>query len=359
METSGFFESEYDATSDTYDREYYASEFARYFALFIGNGVFANPVDQLKVVAATSGLKVIVKAGWAFINGYWYHNDADKELAFAVNSNTSNRIDSVRVRFNANTRKITALYFENDTDIIRSDAFYDLKLAEVTVEPSASGVSNENITDTRGMSSVCGFVTGLISLTDTGDLFEQYNAIFNNWFATVQNTLSGDVAGNLLNMIGILSNLKTTDKSNLVDAINEIHDGYLPLSGGRLGNSETNDVLTLDGKKDPTLLFQALSQKIGYVQLRSDGSIQVRSTVKAMDLLLIDANGVAKVGGDTLAKINDIIDSLSAIKSNTASSKIAGALAVKELASNVTKVVYATSEPTSVEAGTIVAVYEE
>ena len=357
METSGFFESEYDATSDTYDREYYASEFARYFALFIGNGVFANPVDQLKVVASTSGLKVIVKAGWAFINGYWYHNDADKELAFAVNSNTSNRIDSVRVRFNANTRKITALYFENDTDIIRSDAFHDLKLAEVTVEPSASGVSNESITDTRGMSSVCGFVTGLINLTDTGDLFEQYDTIFNNWFSTVQSTLSGDVAGNLLNMIGTLANLKTTDKSNLVDAINEIHDGYLPLSGGELTNGGSNKVLALRGNAGCQLDFYNAAKQLGYLSFDGNNTLYLGSS--ELNRLLITAAGVASIGGNAIAMEKNTIDSLATIKTNTASGKTAGALAVKELAGNVTKVVYSTSEPTSVEAGTIVAVYEE
>lgn len=359
MESSGFFESEYDAVSDTYDRDYYAYEFARYFALFIGNGVFANPVNQLKVVAASSGLKVILKEGWAFINGYWYHNDADKELSFAVNSGTANRIDSVKIRFNANTRTITGLYFENETTLTRSDAFYDLKVAEVTVEPSSSGISDERITDTRGLTDVCGFVSGLIDLTDTGDLFKQYDTIFKNWFATVQSTLSGDVAGNLLNMIGVLSNLKTTNKNNLVEAVNEIHDGYLPLTGGTLNNANTNDVLSLRGKDASAIRFASQDKSLGTMTVNADGTIQLYSEELAKSLLAIDVNGNAKVFGEELAKVKNTIDSLATIKTNTASGKTAGALAVKELASNVTKVVYATSEPTSVEAGTIVAVYEE
>lgn len=357
MESSGFFESEYDAVSDTYDREYYASEFAKYFSLFIGNGVFANPVNQLKVVAATSGLKVILKEGWAFINGYWYHNDADKELPFAVNSGNSNRIDSVKIRFNANTRKVTGLYFESETTVTRSEAFYDLKVAEVTVEPSSSGISDERITDTRGLTDVCGFVTGLIDLTDTGDLFQQYNTMFNNWFSTIQSTLSGDVAGNLLNMIGTLADLKTTTKSNLVAAVNELHDNYLPLTGGTLSNANLNTVLILKGKDSCGIGISNQEKGIGEIVFTPGGSIFLRSNGK--DLLAVNTGGVVKVDGDTLSKVKDIIDSLSTIKSNTSSNKMAGALAVKELASNVTKVVYSTSEPTSVEAGTIVAVYEE
>ena len=357
MESSGFFESEYDAVSDTYDREYYASEFAKYFSLFIGNGVFANPVNQLKVVAATSGLKVILKEGWAFINGYWYHNDADKELPFAVNSGNSNRIDSVKIRFNANTRKVTGLYFESETTVTRSEAFYDLKVAEVTVEPSSSGISDERITDTRGLTDVCGFVTGLIDLTDTGDLFQQYDTMFNNWFSTIQSTLSGDVAGNLLNMIGTLTDLKTTNKSNLVAAVNELHDNYLPLTGGTLSNTNLNTVLILKGKDSCGIGISNQEKGIGEIVFTPGGSIFLRSNGK--DLLAVNTGGVVKVDGDTLSKVKDIIDSLSTIKSNTSSDKMAGALAVKELASNVTKVVYSTSEPTSVEVGTIVAVYEE
>lgn len=359
MESSGFFESEYDAVSDTYDREYYASEFAKYFSLFVGNGVFANPVNQLKVVAATSGLKVILKEGWAFINGYWYHNDADKELPFTVNSGNSNRIDSVKIRFNANTRKVTGLYFESETTVTRSEAFYDLKVAEVTVEPSSSGISDERITDTRGLTDVCGFVTGLIDLADTGDLFQQYNTMFNNWFSTVQSTLSGDVAGNLLNMIGTLANLKTTNKSNLVAAVNELHDNYLPLTGGTLNNANTNDVLKLKGMEAASIFFLSQAVQLGYLSFRKNGTVTMHSNVLAKELLEVDTSGNVKAFGEVLAKMKDVIDSLSTIKSNTSANKMAGALAVKELASNVTKVVYSTSEPTSVEAGTIVAVYEE
>lgn len=357
MESSGFFESEYDTATSTYDREYYASEFAKYFSLFVGNGVFANPVNQLKVVAATSGLKVILKEGWAFINGYWYHNDSDKELSFTTNVSSSNRIDSVKLRFNTNTRQILGLYFEGDTSVVRNDMLYDLKLAEVTIMPSSSSVSNDQITDTRSSTDVCGFVTGLIDLTDTGDLFQQYDAIFNTWFLTIQNTLSGDVAGNLLNMIGTLADLKTTNKSNLVAAVNELHDNYLPLTGGVLSNANLNTVLTLKGKDSCVIGISNQEKGIGEIVFTPSGSIFLRSNGK--DLLAVNTGGVVKVDGDALSKVKDIIDSLSTIKSNTSSNKMAGALAVKELASNVTKVVYSTSEPTSVEAGTIVAVYEE
>ena len=60
-EYSGFFNAN-ETQSGVYDRVYNAEDFAKYFALFVGNGVFINPANQLKVVPKT-GLTVTVKAG--------------------------------------------------------------------------------------------------------------------------------------------------------------------------------------------------------------------------------------------------------------------------------------------------------
>ena len=48
-ETSGFFNAEEQADG-SYDREYFAQQFAYYFALFIGNGVFFPDAGKLQVV---------------------------------------------------------------------------------------------------------------------------------------------------------------------------------------------------------------------------------------------------------------------------------------------------------------------
>ena len=68
METSGFFEAEWNEQTSSYDLEYLAEQFANYFSLFIGNGVFGSPTNQLKV-SAGDGLTVKVSKGWCFING--------------------------------------------------------------------------------------------------------------------------------------------------------------------------------------------------------------------------------------------------------------------------------------------------
>lgn len=58
---------------------------------------------------------------------------------------------------------------------------------------------------------------------------------------------------------------------------------------------------------------------------------------------------------------SDVIDSLRTVKASTTASKPAGSLAVKELSSQVDaipRITFSTSEPTTIEANTIVMVYE-
>ena len=53
----------------------------------MGNGVFANPANQLKVVVGT-GLQVQVLPGKAWINGYFYElSEASKQIALTRGDN--------------------------------------------------------------------------------------------------------------------------------------------------------------------------------------------------------------------------------------------------------------------------------
>lgn len=200
-EYSGFFDAEWDP--DLYNEEtgelgdwdvrYLVKQFTDYFSLFVGNGVFASPVNQCKVIPGT-GNAIIVSAGWAFINGCWYHNDAPKEIPLLPNQTNVNRVDSIRLRFSEASKDIIAYSFTGDTEIVRTEGTYDLKLADVIVPPFAVTVSAANISDARPNESVCGFVKGLVEVVNTEDLFSQYNAMFQEWFDATKDQLQGDLA---------------------------------------------------------------------------------------------------------------------------------------------------------------------
>ena len=201
-ETSGFFQAMWDENAvnpetgeDTgyWDRTYIASQFAKYFSLFVGNGVFESPTNQLKVIAGT-GNTVVVTEGFAFINGNWYHNDENLVLTIPANSTPNNRVDSVRLRFSDVDREIKAIVIVGDIEPVRGDTIYDLILAEVIVAPSSVQIVNSNISDKRPDETVCGFVKGVLEVETTKDLFLQYEAIFNEWFDTVKDQVKGDLA---------------------------------------------------------------------------------------------------------------------------------------------------------------------
>lgn len=199
-QTSGFFEAVWDDTIinpetqqyGDYDLRYYAYQFAEYFKNFVGNGVFASPVDQLKVLAG-EGMNVVVKPGFGMINGYWYKNDADLTLPVAINRTGTPRVDSVRLRYSEASRSITVAVFTGDVTPVRTAMYYDLILAQIIVPANGGVISDANITDMRGDTSVCGFVTGLLEVVDTQDLFAQYDQIFQDWFETIEGQISQDL----------------------------------------------------------------------------------------------------------------------------------------------------------------------
>lgn len=249
-EHSGFFDAEWD--DDLYNEEtgelgdwdvrYLVKEFTDYFSLFVGNGVFASPVNQCKVIPGT-GLSVIVSAGWAFINGCYYHNDAPKEIPLLSNQTNVNRVDSIRLRYSEADKKISAVSFTGNTEIVRSEGTYDLKLADVIVPSFAVTVSAANISDARPNESVCGFVKGLVEVVDTEDLFSQYNAMFTEWFNATKGQLQGDLAIQIqLELQQVLNTVQASQTT-----IQEFSDSYYVISQQTL--TFTNKVCVINDTK--------------------------------------------------------------------------------------------------------------
>lgn len=214
---------------DGIDRSWKAEDFANYFASFIANGVFPNPSTGLQVYESLN-MTVTVKPGKGWINGYFIVNDGDYNLPLANADGVLNRIDRIVMRYENANRQINILVKQGTfastpvAPTLQRDAdYYELALADVYVGKGVTAITQSNITDQRLNTSVCGIVKGLIDQVDTTTIFNQYQSwyqqvtgstqaeidawqaqqeqAFNDWFATVQNTLSGDVAGNLASQI--------------------------------------------------------------------------------------------------------------------------------------------------------------
>lgn len=195
-ETYGFYDTE-KLVDGTYDREYIAQQWADYFKLFIGTGVFASPTNQLKVVAG-EGMNIIVKEGWAFIEGRWYHNDADLIIPVQPNTTASTITSGVFIQANSSDRVIKAVIATGRTTPDREAPYYELELAQIQLATGTTSITNSMITDMRTDESVCGFVKGLLEgVIPTADLFLQFETQFNTWFNHMKDQLDTDAAGHL------------------------------------------------------------------------------------------------------------------------------------------------------------------
>lgn len=182
MEKSSFF------NSVSHDRTYKAEDWAEYFASFIGNGVFPVPSTGLQV-AANDGMKLTVKTGKAWINGYFYFNTGDLAVTLETADGQLNRIDRIVVRWDLTNRimsvkvKSSAFSAKPSAPTLQRDAdIYELALADVYVGAGVTAITQSNITDQRLNTSLCGVVAAVVDQIDT----EAFNAQLQAWFAEYQ-----------------------------------------------------------------------------------------------------------------------------------------------------------------------------
>ena len=163
MEKSGFF------NSSGGDRVYDATDFASYFGKLVSNGIFYASSNNLKVTADT-GMKIVVSAGSAWINGYAYENTDVLTLEFATADGVNPRIDRVVVRWSAVNREIRLAVLTGSAvaspvapSLTRNNDVYELGIADITVAKGTVSITAGNITDTRLNSTLCGTVNSLVT----------------------------------------------------------------------------------------------------------------------------------------------------------------------------------------------------
>lgn len=262
--TSGFFDA-VETSSGVYDRVYNAADFAHYFSLFIGNGVYPDPSTGLQVKAnAVPNMGVSISAGNGWINGYYITLDAAESRSITTANATLSRIDSVVIGLNYTTRSIT-LYVKTGAPsanpiapaLTRNTSTWELELAQILVAAGAANITQSAITDMRSNKSRCGIVTGVIDQIDTTGLFAQYTAAFNEWFTGVKETLTTNVAANLQDQINTNKSLKleltlsasgwSNNQQTLINS-NLIASGYTYIVGPAYASKKNYDKAKIEAK---------------------------------------------------------------------------------------------------------------
>ena len=125
------------------------------------NGVF---MPGLKVKDSGSGMGITILPGVSVTNGYFYTLDAPLSLAVAASDTVAGRRDSVMIRYDKNAAEIitaqiiTGAFSSSPTapDVVRDGTVFDLKIAEIVIQPGAGAIQDTDIIDTRLNKSVCG-----------------------------------------------------------------------------------------------------------------------------------------------------------------------------------------------------------
>lgn len=230
--TSGFFDA-MEQGEGNYDRVYTAAEFAHYFSLLVGNGVFPSPDTGLNVLASDpASMTVKIGDGSGWINGYFVTVSGGHSVTLEAASGAGTRIDSIIMQWNSNDRKIniisksgTASGDPQPVDLQRDAELWELELAQITVGAGVSSVDQTKIKDMRSDETRCGLVTALLKGIDPSTFLKQSEAEFNQWFETVMNKISSeDVAGSLLKMITEVDNREKEHYTELSGKVNESLD---------------------------------------------------------------------------------------------------------------------------------------
>ena len=175
--SSGFFNSK------GLDRTYTAENFCDYLGSIICNGIQDNYGDCFKLTTASSGLKVTVGRGKAWINGHYFINDArysidlteyqDESLpryvGIAIYLDTTEAVRSVTLKLFPGTPAESPQLpsIPQDADHVR------LLMYAVRLNPGAESLTERDWYDYREDRNVCGYCRCILGKCKVTDMLAQ------------------------------------------------------------------------------------------------------------------------------------------------------------------------------------------
>lgn len=320
-----------------WDREYQAQHFAEYFGSVLSTGLLhTDKVPGMGVAVEVGTLNTVVSAGKSIMKGHLYENTTPLTLAHSIPEPNLDRIDRVVLRLNLNNsvREIRLRVLEGESsanptapDLVRTQFIHDISLAQVRVRANTSSLDPLDLVDERMIEDLCGLVYSLMSIpttvfqqqwdtwfetqklyyqenvedwtdeqqTDFLEWRQQEEALFNlwmdeekqdfyDWVATLEGILSGDVAGNLLQMID--ANKAILDTRGLANGLAELDgNGTVPI------------------EQLPSLDFVPTSEKSGFVAYMEPGTFKW-TCPEGLTKIFVTAVGGGGGGGSSEPRTN-------------------------------------------------------
>lgn len=128
------------------------------------SGLFTNGIFKTNDFEMTlNGMNVLVGAGNAFVNGAFFPSE-EKTLTIETASGSYNRYDSIVIEFNSSERQVALKIVKGGSDSkwitpSRTSSIFQLVLGVVSVKKGVTTLYQNDLSDTRGDSWYCGYVT--------------------------------------------------------------------------------------------------------------------------------------------------------------------------------------------------------
>lgn len=198
--TSGFF------NSVNGDRLYNADQMSAIFEGLVSSGVYASVGNKL-AVQPNSGMTIQINTGRGWFNKRWVNNDSEYLQTLEAADVLLNRYCAVCIRVDRAEESRTAEPYFKYSDFAsapvkptmeHTETVDEYCLAYVYIKAGATAITAADIEDTRSNTELCGWVTGLIEQLSTTTLFEQWTAIFNEWFISLQDYINANTEAMLV-----------------------------------------------------------------------------------------------------------------------------------------------------------------
>ena len=192
MWNSGFF------NSINGDRLYDADQMSRIFEGLITDGVYESVADKL-AVQPNSGMTIQIATGRGWFNKRWVENSTPYTITLEASDVVLSRYAAICVRVDTSDSGRTAQPYVKYSEygssptkptMVRSETVNEYCLAYVYIGAGVTEITVKDIEDTRGISELCGWVTGLIHQISTTTLFTQWEAAFAEWFDHLQDVIN-------------------------------------------------------------------------------------------------------------------------------------------------------------------------
>ena len=257
MEVSSFF------NSVNGDRRYKAEAWAEQISSIITSGILANPANNLRV-AASADMTILVKAGRAWINGYFYWLKADKPITVPMADGVLKRIDRIVIRWSLSERRIYAALKKGTPasspmpPAVQRDAdVYELVVGDVTVNKGVVEIVAANIADTRYLTELCGKIAPLFDELDLSDFYEECSRRMTEQIELWETQTAGqktsfdsamdgfkaqitDIKNDYINWKGTIESWKSLTIAELAKAVSFNFENQLAYEGTKKITTETD-----------------------------------------------------------------------------------------------------------------------